>query len=192
MLSEYLKEHSRKDHDSIESKVDLVKLATNPNHYLNLLKAFLGYYTNIEKAFLNFEAEFSALNINIVERLKKNLLITDIKHFGVTDEEIIHLPISKDVPEIKNIHEAMGVLYVLEGSTMGGQIIFKQLLKAEIISPESSGGNFFKPYGSATMPMWMSFKDSLNKLSTDKNEIVLQKARETFNTMEAWLVKSVK
>lgn len=192
MLSDYLKEHSRKDHDSIESKVDLVKLATNPNHYLKLLQAFLGFYTNIEKSFLTFEEEFSALNINIAGRLKKNLLINDIKHFGVSDEEIKNLPVSNEVPEIKNIHEAMGVLYVLEGSTMGGQIIFKQLLKAEIITPNSEGGNFFKPYGAATMPMWMSFKESLNRLSTDKNDLVLEKARETFNTMETWLIKSVR
>ena len=191
MLSDYLKLNSRTDHDSIESKVDLVKLASHPDQYIKLIKSFLGYYSSIENTFLKFEEEFSQLGINLKDRLKKNLLIADIKHFGVTEEDIKKLPIATDVPAMSNIHEAMGVLYVLEGSTMGGQIIFKQLIKSNIIGPDSAGGNFFKPYGAATMPMWLSFKDSLNKLSNDKNELVLKKARETFNTMEAWLIKTI-
>ena len=191
MLSEYLKTNSRKDHDSIESKVDLVKLAANSDHYLKLLKAFFGYYSNIEKTFLQFESGFASLGVNLKERLKINLLISDLKHFHVSDEEIQKLPLATNLPSMNNIHEAMGVLYVLEGSTMGGQIIAKQLVKSNVITNELNGGHFFKPYGASTMPMWLSFKDSLNKLSEDKNDDVLNKARETFNTMEEWLIKVI-
>jgi heme oxygenase len=188
MLSNYLKLNSRKDHDSIESKVDLVKLATNQNHYNSLLKAMFGFYISIETALLVHHEEFKNLGIDLKERLKKDLLTEDLKHFNIDTED---LPRCEEIPSMRNIHEAMGVLYVLEGSTMGGQIIYKQLLKSNIISEGSSGGNFFKPYGLNTMPMWLSFKKSLDLLTDQQDDIVLNKARETFNKMEDWLVKEV-
>lgn len=188
MLSDYLKTNSRKDHDSIESKVDLVKLAAHPEHYEKLLKAMYGFYHTIEAGLIPFKNEFQNLGINLDERLKLNLLSEDLAHFNVSAET---LPVCANTPAMTNIQEAMGVLYVLEGSTMGGQIIFRQLLKSGIISEGSAGGNFFKPYGEATMPMWMKFKESLNKLSGIDDDAVLNKARETFNKMEVWLVKAV-
>jgi heme oxygenase len=47
------------------------------------------------------------------------------------------------------------------------------------------------PYGSETMPMWMKFKSSLNLLSDQDDEAVLLKTKETFNAMEAWLLKVI-
>lgn len=188
MLSDYLKINSKKEHDSIESKIDLVKLATNLEHYTSLLKAMYGLYASVETAFLPYQNDFQELGINLNQRLKKDLLAEDLKQFN---QGIENLPICDQIPSMQNIHEAMGVLYVLEGSTMGGQIIYKQLLKSNIISEGNPGGNFFKPYGQNTMPMWMSFKKSLDLLSDQHDDVVLNKARETFKKMEDWLVKEV-
>lgn len=185
MLSEYLKASSKKDHDSIESKVDLIKLVASREHFIKLLQGMYGYYYNIELALHQFENEFQRLGINLNQRLKCNLLIEDLKHFNLNDQEISSILLCD------KIQEAMGVLYVLEGSTMGGQIIYKKLLQENVISANSTGANFFRPYGQDTMPMWMEFKKSLNHLSDHNEDAILVKVRETFNTMEDWLVKVV-
>lgn len=185
MLSDYLKVNTKKDHDSIEEKVDLVKLATEKQTYIQLLKDMYSFYAPLENNLAHFKDDFQELNIDLKERLKISLLKKDLLHFELDESVLGNLDICESYPKAHNIKEAMGILYVLEGSTMGGQIIFKNLQKAGIITGES-GGEFFKPYGSQTMPMWMSFKDSLNKLP-EEDAVVLEKAKETFHSMEAWL-----
>lgn len=191
MLSDYLKEHSRKDHDSIEGSIDLVKCAADPEKYLKVLKAFYGYYLPVEKIFDEYAADFMAMGINLEERHKLKLLTDDLQHLGLSEKEITLLKVCDQLPAMNNVNEAIGVLYVLEGSTMGGQIIFKTLGKAGILNNGDERGRFFKAYGPQTMEKWLEFKKSLNTVPQTENELVLKKAKETFNTLEKWLAVSM-
>lgn len=191
MLSDYLKQHSRKDHDSIENSIDLVKCATNPLIYTKMIKAFYGYYFPMEKVFDHFKNEFNEMGVDVKARHKIKLLEDDLRHLGLSDEEIKVLESCTEIPAITNIAEAMGALYVLEGSTLGGQIIFRQLGKAGILVNGEDRGRFFKSYGNETALMWSAFKESLNKIPESHNDVVLDKAKETFNTLENWLTKKV-
>lgn len=50
--------------------------------------------------------------------------------------------------------EALGMLYVLEGSTLGGRLILRTLVNAGIIDPALS---FLDPYGAETGRRWREF-----------------------------------
>lgn len=191
MLSDYLKTNSRSDHDSIENSIDLVKCASESESYLKLIKAFYGYYKPIEIIFDSYQNEFQNLGIDVKARHKLNLLTDDLKHLGLSQNDISNLPTCHNLTEIKDLSEAIGALYVLEGSTMGGQIIFRQLSKSGIVTNGDEKGRFFKAYGADTMKMWNDFKNSLNKIPEADNDVVLSKAKETFNTLEAWLTTSM-
>lgn len=187
MLSEHLKKHSRPDHDSIENSIDLLSFSKDLNKYTNLIEAFYGYYFNLENSLKNFELEFKEVGINLEERAKLALLDQDLKNLGLTSLQISQLPICNELPQLDTFPQAMGVLYVLEGSTLGGQIISKQLAKSQILIDGENRASFFISYGPSTMPMWLSFKKSLDTLSEDKTEEVLIAAKKTFSTMECWL-----
>lgn len=51
---------------------------------------------------------------------------------------------------------ALGYMYVVEGSTLGGRVILKQLVQKLPIN-EQSGGTFFAGYGGETSAKWKSF-----------------------------------
>ena len=189
MLSDYLKKNSRKDHDSIENSIDLLKFSTDLNQYTNLIKAFYGYYISVEKSLLPFEKDFSKIGIDLIERSKINLLKDDLHKCGLRDEEITNLPVCTKIPKVTDLSEAMGVLYVLEGSTLGGQIITRTLSESSILKNDGERGKFFNAYGTRTREMWMSFKTSLDTLPEEDSERVLGTAKNTFNTMESWLAE---
>jgi heme oxygenase len=54
-------------------------------------------------------------------------------------------------PEPADTHEALGLLYVIEGSTLGGRLILKALARKGIIDPSLS---FLDPYGNDSARMW--------------------------------------
>jgi heme oxygenase len=57
---------------------------------------------------------------------------------------------------IINIGELIGMLYVIEGSTLGGQLISKHLVNYQGITSET-GGCFFGGYGENTTALWTDF-----------------------------------
>jgi heme oxygenase (biliverdin-IX-beta and delta-forming) len=57
-------------------------------------------------------------------------------------------------PAPRNRAEALGMLYVLEGSTLGGRVILRTLLDRGVDDPSLS---FLDPYGEATGKRWRDF-----------------------------------
>ena len=57
-------------------------------------------------------------------------------------------------PRLASRAEALGLLYVIEGSTLGGRIILKQLAALGI---DRRGLDFLDPYGAETGRMWRQF-----------------------------------
>lgn len=56
--------------------------------------------------------------------------------------------------------EALGSFYVVEGSTLGGRIILRELRARGVTEPELS---FLDPYGAATGQMWRSLLEVLER-----------------------------
>jgi len=79
-----------------------------------------------------------------------------------------HLPSRNTVasPDIKNPGDLVGTLYVVEGSTLGGQLIAKHLAKNLGITPET-GGRFFGGYGENTVNFWTDFLDFAADIDQD-------------------------
>ena len=69
-----------------------------------------------------------------------------------------------DFPAPAGQAEALGMLYVLEGSTLGGQFITRALATRGVIDP---GLAFLDPYGDETGVRWRSFLAVLVREVTD-------------------------
>jgi heme oxygenase len=59
-------------------------------------------------------------------------------------------------PRLTSAAELAGVLYVIEGSTLGGQVITRQLQTSLQVSP-SQGARFFHGHGDQTMARWQAY-----------------------------------
>ena len=199
--SEYLKVMCRDHHDRIESSLDLMKICTDRNLYRNLLNAFAGFYREIEKELSFFQHQLSTYGIYLEERLKLKMILMDLKSL---EKDFIGEEQSEDnfgphrikiqikaQKKINNIHQAMGTLYVLEGSTLGAQIIYSQLIKHQMIGPQGEGGRFFLAYGQNTSQKWNQFKAALDTFALEDRCLLLKAAQETFEDLRDYLARNL-
>ncbi len=124
-----------------------------------------------------------------VSREKAGWLATDLDKLGIVTPA--HPPSAEtewDFGVIDNIGQLAGVLYVIEGSTLGGQIIVRHLGKNLGLTRES-GARFFHGYGADTEACWQEFCFWLESLSLQHNQIerAEQAARTLFSKLETLL-----
>lgn len=184
MLATQLKEKTAEVHSRLEGRLDMFNRMQTLEDYKKLLVKFYQFYRPVEKL-LHPHLQILALP----GREKLHLLTRDLLQLGFTQKELDALPDSHELPELKTLSQAVGTLYVLEGSTLGGQVIARHLSSKLQIIPEN-GGLFFSGYQNKTMEMWLSFKDFLNHYETShihETPNVLESATNTFSTLEHWL-----
>jgi heme oxygenase len=181
MLNEQLKESTHPSHQELEKKmVSIIRKIQTRQDYVKFLKLMYGYYSALEKRIQEYVSE-----MEIGKRRKAERLLEDISYFEATA-----IPdLCKELPPIQSHAEALGAMYVMEGSTMGGKIIAKMIAgQAGIDGP--SGFSFFNGYGEDTGKMWEEFKAFLNKPfdEIEKLNLILT-ANRTFNSFYKWIDK---
>lgn len=177
MLSESIKEATKTAHQQLEVKVikQLKAIRSNAD-YAEFLKHFYAYFNQVEKALVPFVNETVLPDYN--ERRNSRYLKNDIEALGGSLDK---LPYAQS-PAITNTVTALGALYVLEGSIMGGKVIVQMLAKGGI----TEGVSFFSGYGEATGAKWKLFTDVLNKyaVTEEDKELAIAAANETFSRFD--------
>ncbi|GAB3515673.1 biliverdin-producing heme oxygenase [Emticicia fontis] len=76
---------------------------------------------------------------------------------------------------------ALGCMYVMEGSTLGGKVILKHIAKTLGFIPKQ-GGSYFGGYGDETGHYWKTFLHTLQEYSAnhDSDEEIIAGAKDTF------------
>lgn len=180
-LSLVLKDKTEISHQQLEKLlVGKLKSIGVEKDYLDILKKFYGYLKPLEEEIdRNLDMK---LVPDYTERRKSNALAEDIRHFGANE----NVELCKDLPEIANTHQALGALYVLEGSTLGGAVISK-MVTGRLGLTTQEGVSFFHSYGEETWAMWEKFKIVLDAVPEDAREMVIVGADETFVKFRDWL-----
>ena len=180
-----LKHHTTKEHQALEAIVlpHLQALRTIED-YVGLLKIFYGYHKPIEECIATQLHESHLPDLE--QRRKADWILQDLT-FSIPHNS--KLPVSTNVPEINNCHQAFGALYVLEGSTLGGRGITKMLLKNQHLQLEEKQVRFFSGYGTETGAKWMNFLNYLNQQNTGCRamEQMIGAANETFTLFKNWI-----
>lgn len=175
-------------HERIEQVVPLMRPGLRIAQYQTHLQSLLGYYRPLERQLATWHGEWSLSGLNWAARVKSPILEQDLLALGVSPAEIAGVPECTALPDSKTLAGAWGVLYVLEGSTLGGKIISRRLRESLGLTT-SSGARFLNPYGDRTGAMWQSFAGSLagwSQLNVGALPVVAS-AQQTFMTLTAWL-----
>jgi heme oxygenase len=191
MILTLLKDQTQHLHDRIERTVDLPSRLGSMDAYAELLARFYGFYAPLEArlAAVATADEFEAVGLDLAERQKAPLLRADLAALGWSPDGVDALPRCASLPTVGGIPEALGCLYVLEGATLGGQIIRRQAESRLGLGP-SSGCSFFCAYGEQVGPKWREFRTALADYAQDAPESegrVLEAAAETFARLDSWL-----
>ena len=182
MISERLKQATHHAHQSLEAMlIPAMKQIRHSSEYAQLLHLFYGYYYPLEIILTPFA---SAYLPDFEQRRKSALLLRDLEAMGESTDSI---PLATKLPAINNISQALGAMYVLEGSTLGGTHIAKMLSQQlELTSNEAL--LFFQGYGPVTGSMWKTFIQALNDYPATEAEeaLLVQAANDTFDLLKQW------
>ncbi len=185
MLSAQLKAYTGEAHASLEKKIiQKIKTISSRQDYYNILSLFYGYYHELEVRIDSFLD--TAFLPDYQRRRKADVMARDMASLPETAGEAV---LCRELPAIGTHLQAVGVLYVLEGSTLGGQAISSMISKQINISGD--GLSFFTGYGAETPRMWALFIDQINclKLSIPERHEVLDAAHHTFTKFESWVIE---
>ncbi|MFD2717344.1 biliverdin-producing heme oxygenase [Hymenobacter monticola] len=178
-----LRAETRPYHDALEAGAFNEALragaptAAGTAHFLERMYGFLQPY---ETALRQHEADFGPA-WQLPQRFRAPLILEDLGR-AATDSG---LPLCPDMPPLHTRPQLLGAMYVLEGSTLGGQVITRQLEKAGIPLRR-----YFAGYGERTGPMWKAFCHLLTEAATsDTADEIVASAALTFQCLAAWINK---
>jgi heme oxygenase len=120
------------------------------------------------------------------ERYKSQSILEDLKNTGLSQDQITDLPVSGFRPA--RLAEALGAMYVLEGSTLGGKILYKHVNEFLGID-QQTGASYFYGYGQQTGVFWKRFIAALADYAVEEDcglEII-SGAVSTFTAIDHWL-----
>ena len=187
MILQRLREHTHENHKRLEARLDLLHAALSLDAYRALLARFYGFYVPVETCLAEM-CQNSALDVQFPQRRKAHFLVQDLEILGLSRQQITALPLCANGPALSVFPQALGCMYVLEGATLGGQLISRHLQSVHGIS-EENGGAFFHSYGPDVRIMWRAFGAALTSYADRMAEdtLILSAACDTFAALEKWL-----
>lgn len=191
MIMQALKQGTKASHDQIEELAYSHKImggTIDLEEYSDLILKNYWLHSLVENAIYNALSSEEQKEINFAERRKLGFLYDDLEELGLLRN--IKLPENHELPyfHIKSFAEAMGALYVLEGATLGGAIIRRELLKIPTISSASSL-HYYTCYGREIGSYWKAFVQYAAEKITNPEDVAqaVEKAKETFDLFAAIL-----
>lgn len=181
-----LRAATRELHVGMEKRMPFFTPSLNPALYLRLLQAYYGFYQPLE-ALLTASALMPD-ELLPQERVKLPALVQDLYALGMSDVDIAQLPRCRSLPVVDSPGACLGVMYVLEGATLGGQLLRREVL-ARMGLDERSGAAFLDVYGDATGRRWKAFLNHLDGVPQEAEliEAAAHAAHATFASFERWL-----
>lgn len=188
MIMLELKERTKDLHKRTEQAVNLFSRLSSTESYTHLISRLYGFYSPIEGQLTQIIGDHIP-DLRMQERLKLPSLTADLRALGRSAEQISATPQCPRIPQLESVPDAMGCLYVLEGSTLGGQIIRREAESRLGLNPES-GCRFYTGYGNRTGDMWRVFCSQVDRYADEHpaaREQITAAAEETFRRFGEWV-----
>jgi len=175
MMIDRLRQETRKEHRKIEAMLDLMSPALDQNRYLKILRNFHAAMVPLEAALEDRCPEpYRPLWQG---RQKARRLEADLAWFGQAAPR--NPPADVCLPPLSSASLWLGAIYVVEGSTLGGQVICRHLEK-HFGWAEGRGYSYFSGYGEQTAERWRQVKLALEGDDLDGN-LMVKGAHHTFD-----------
>jgi len=170
-------------HREVETLLPPVWSALGRAGYATYLSRLAGFQLPLEER-LFAAHDWAALGLpDAATRPRGALLRADLAALGV---DAGSLPRATALPDVQDFGRALGVLYVLEGSTLGGQVLAREVARGAAGAPTS----FLNGAGDDTATRWTSFGRFAEAQATRAPRLEAQAvaaATETFAALAAWL-----
>ncbi|WP_295474636.1 biliverdin-producing heme oxygenase [uncultured Pseudomonas sp.] len=173
-------------HTRLEKRMPFFSSRLDLLLYQRLVRAYYGFYAPLEAALAS--SGWVPAGLDLAERRKLPALLRDLQALGDDAQVRAQLPLCQSLPVIDSQAACLGVLYVVEGATLGGQVLRREM-HARLGLDEHNGAAFLDVYGRDTGRHWKAF---LNLLAVQPFDPLFQHAaalaaESTFSCFEQWL-----
>lgn len=163
--------HRQLEHNPLNTQLMAASLTTEQYAYI-LSRYYLFYQALEPQIAAHLETYYPII-------YKHPWLVADLKVLDWTPPQTG----GPDV-QLSTVDEAVGTLYVLEGATLGGQIIRRHLARILPNAPQ----RFFTGYGSRTGQNWRQFLGFLEQIEPKvQHDLAVNAANATFSAFDNWL-----
>lgn len=175
-----LRSKTSASHKNLES-LPISKSIVNPKITIEEYALYLSLMHDVVN---NLEEEIYPILSDVIpdlnERKKAQLILNDLK-FTKSEKKQNHSPF--DTIGI-SVPFAMGIMYVVEGSTLGGRFIIKNIQESFGFD-EEKGASYFGGYGNKTGSYWKRFLNMLTDFEAKNNaeEEIIAGADYAFGTI---------
>ena len=179
-----LRAETRAEHTAIEGALGLMRDDLTLADYQRLLEQYHAFYAPIE-ARLACVLPSAKLGLDFETRRKLHWLRADLDVLGGWPADT--LIDCNALPTLRTPAQAVGCLYVLEGATLGGQVIGRHVRRTLGLTPVS-GARFFHGNGARTAQMWLAFRAALQGFAANPAtaDAVVESANATFGSLRRW------
>lgn len=179
-LSLRLRRETRSQHRATEGTRLLGFYRRPPGDYTDYRKVLLGFHHVhsvlepgirgvLESAGVPLHRDVGALALDARSRVA--LLERDLAALGTDARR--WLPSMRGslppVPKVSSCEDAVGFLYVLEGSTLGATVVTSALRKHGWCE---GAIHYYRGYGTQTRPMWESFRTVIDRMPVDHDPVI--------------------
>ena len=171
------------EHEDVERTLALLDPALSRARLAHVLDLMHGFWCAAEAGLDTWAEEHpaDAERLQWTRRRRAPLFALDLAALGA---DVSGRP--PELAAVRSTDEALGRMYVLEGSTLGGVFIDRHLATL----PELAGVAIraFSPYGSETGAMWAAFRRATRARAADGGDVatLLAAARATFGDLADW------
>jgi heme oxygenase len=179
----HLRSATREAHQALEGLSGLLDPQLDLVGYTEVLRRLHGFW-------IGWQPQMASLLDDALVRPRRrlHLLAADLTTLGLSDDDLRALPRCPGTA-IAGRAEALGSLYVLEGSTLGGRLIGRNLQRC-LGTACRQADTYFNGYGAQTGPMWRQFLDELDLVSPTDTDATARGATATFARLGWWLGRS--
>ena len=173
-------------HVTLEKRLPFFSERLDADGYKRLLQAYYGFYRPMETAL--YGCGLIPEGYDPLLRVKTPTLVLDLHALGLDDPTVDTLPRCTDLPAFDTPAACLGALYVLEGATLGGQVLRREMAQ-RLGLDAGNGGAFLNVYGAETGRRWKDFLDYLGRqpLDATARQLAVDAARSAFSGFERWL-----
>jgi heme oxygenase len=178
-------------HDAVERALDLLHPGLTAARLVDVLTRMHGFWLAAESGLDAWAgaAPADAARLAWSRRRRVHLFAADLTALGAAPAMP---PAQPELPAVPGTDDALGRLYVLEGSTLGGVLIDRHLgslPQLAAVAPLRA----FSPYGPGTGAMWRGYRAATRAriaAGGDADRVVAA-AQQTFAALAAWCGASV-
>jgi len=184
-----LRDATREAHDRLDANSPVFAPDLDLYAYHEILGRYLTAHRALEQALEPWATSLARRGVSLDERRKVPLLLLDRARTtsGLSTDDDEHEPTFA----LPTLASAWGALYVMEGSTLGGQHILRALETSALARREGltrvSGLAYFTGYASRTGEMWRQFLSALGEADvadTGGRDAIIDGARSAFALFE--------